>query len=203
MSEPEPTTVAELAEQIIAERGGPQRFSAVQKRLCGTIALALRDPSKVDPTTVTRLLEMLPPRIVPPEAQGHPNRLEVCFVGDYDMQLQAAIDASADDCARVALQHALHRIVALEAERDGLKQAVADLRSILERAHIQSPREGAGFASGRSWLSDSGERENGISDSPTGNAGHGNVVRLRDERHSLRIDTPLDQRYPRGLEPVS
>jgi hypothetical protein len=57
----EPQTVADFAELLIAERGGRDRFNAIQVRIASTIALALRDPSRIEPSVIRDLMSMLPP----------------------------------------------------------------------------------------------------------------------------------------------
>jgi hypothetical protein len=187
----EPTTVREFVAALIAERGGPQHFSQVQKRLCDTIALALRDPSKVDPATVARLLDLLPPRPIPPEVRAPIPT--ICFVDGYQRALEAAIAAAApDDVAATALRSTMVRIGELECERDALLQSVASLRRVVEHGHVP---EG---------MVDALDRNNCTGGLPSGNAGHAaNVVRFRDERHSLAMNTTIDQRYPSGLQPVT
>jgi hypothetical protein len=76
----EPRTAADFVDALIAERGGRDRFNAIQIRLCATIALALRDPSKIEPSVVRDLVAMLPPLAKPyvPSVQ----KLEIEFVGE-------------------------------------------------------------------------------------------------------------------------
>jgi hypothetical protein len=60
-------TAGDLCDAIIAERGGEAAFSVVQKRIAIALAHALATPSKVDPGTVTKMLEQLPPVVVVPQ----------------------------------------------------------------------------------------------------------------------------------------
>jgi hypothetical protein len=75
-------TVNDFVDELVRERGGRERFNAVQLRLCATIALALRDPQKIEPSVVRDLVAMLPPLTKPtaPTVQ----KLEIEFVGEPD-----------------------------------------------------------------------------------------------------------------------
>jgi hypothetical protein len=157
--------------------------------LCSTVALALRDPQKIDPATVSRLIELLPPPLVP---EAHKvQALTVRFVGavdSFENQLRDVLsDCQPHLASDIVIAELGARIAALEAERDGLRRD-------LERARFEGAS--ATFS------------PNGLTGSlPNGNGSHAdNVVRLprdRDERHSLAMTTTIDQRYPRGLDPVS
>jgi hypothetical protein len=54
-------TPQDLHDQIVAERGGPERFTAVQSRLVFALVTALAKPADIDPSTVAKLLSQLPP----------------------------------------------------------------------------------------------------------------------------------------------
>jgi hypothetical protein len=179
-------TAQELFLDIIRSRGGAARFTPEQVRLAHALTSVLaRKPVDIDPLLAARLADMLPRPLPPPP--GETWVPEIVFHDGYAMQLQRAIDASPDDVARTALMEAQHRIVALEAERDGLLAAVEDLQR--------------GQAAG--GMSDAPDENKRAGELGGGNGGHSNVVPLRDERHSLAVSKSLDQRYPSGLDPVS
>src|SRR6516165_3132584 len=97
----EPRTAADFVEALIAERGGRERFNAIQIRLCATIALALRDPSRIEPSVVRDLVAMLPPLAKPyvPSVQ----KLEIEFVGEpsvVEKALHERIDELERDLAK-------------------------------------------------------------------------------------------------------
>jgi hypothetical protein len=182
----EPRTVKEFVEALIAERGGRDRFSAVQVRLCHTIAWGLRDPSKVDPSTVSRLIDLLPPRVMPPEAKA---AIPAIVLVDG---LAHALEASGLDESD-AVQLMRDRIAELEREIVVLKQAAIKppvSENIAPTATVVAARA-----------------------IPEGRA---NVVPLhRDVPHdpsfdasnrgngSCAINMPLEQRYPLShLDPV-
>jgi hypothetical protein len=188
----EPRTVADFVGALIAERGGRACFSTVQVRICHTVALALRDPQKVDPATVSRLIDLLPPRPIPPEQRAPIP--ELVFCDHYSLQLERVIDACPDDDpARAALVEAQARVVALENENTALHHSVQALRDRVERDHVP---EGV----------DTRQRKNRMGDSPNGNATHANVVPIHPihgSPHSLTVERPLEQRYPlKHLDPV-
>jgi hypothetical protein len=184
MSEPEPTTVNDLAHQIIEERGGA--FSAVEQRIAYALAVALRNPSSIDPQTVARLSDLLPARFVPPEQR--PAIPEVVWTDGFAVQLERAIDASPDDAAASALRVAKARIEQLENENAALRVSMQSLRRVAERGFVP---EG---------MVDTRDRNDRTGDSPSAFGGHA----ARDERHSLTVSQPLERRYPLGfLHPVS
>jgi hypothetical protein len=169
-----------------------------QLRLTHALVVALAKPADIDPMLVERLVALLPPLVLSPKG---PAFLEVRFVGgsdsNFDERLRELLSECQPHLAADATIAALgSRISELEAERDGLKKVVADLQA--ERARVE-PMPDSRFDIAR------------MGDAPQGNGGHANVVPLRerqwpgqrDERHSLAVSTPLDLRYPRGLDPVS
>jgi hypothetical protein len=95
----EPRTVAEFVDELIAERGGRERFNAIQIRLCATIALALRDPAKIEASVVRDLVQMLPSLTKPTEPRVQ--KLEIEFVGEPTVVGRALREEIAD------LQHQL------------------------------------------------------------------------------------------------
>jgi hypothetical protein len=189
----EPRTVADFVEALIAERGGRACFSAVQVRICHTVALALRDPSKVDPSVVSRLIDLLPPRVVPPEAQ--PQVEPVVFLDAFDCKLEALLQAYAPDLLRDTVMTELAtRVADLENENTALHLCVTQLRNDLAHARVEA-------------VSDTFSPDSRTSGHGNGSGRHasGNVVRLsrvRDETHSLAMNSTIDDRYPRGLEPA-
>jgi hypothetical protein len=136
----EPRTVADFVEALIAERGGRDRFSAVQVRLCHTIALALRDPQKVDPSTVSRLIDLLPPRVVPVERRMIP---AIEFVDHFDIKLKRLLKEHAPDLLHDEMVAALaDRIKDLES--DGRHDLTQRERDALDLAWTLDELETAG-----------------------------------------------------------
>jgi hypothetical protein len=133
----EPRTTEEFVDALIAERGGRDRFSAVQVRIAHAVATALRDPAEIDPGIVSRLLDLLPPRAFVPDPVkpvGH-----IVFTDGFSHELGRAIDAckADDDVGRLALTMAEARIRELEAEAKAKDTTIADLRRDLEQAHAR------------------------------------------------------------------
>jgi hypothetical protein len=131
----EPRTVSEFVDELIAERGGRERFTAVQLRLCNTLALALRDPMKIDPSTVRDLVAMLPP-LARPTAPVH--ALQITFVDQFDGKLERLLEKLQPDYVTPALVEELAgRITELE----GLNKALSQQAEQLRRGLSQSPAD--------------------------------------------------------------
>jgi hypothetical protein len=64
----EPQTTRELYDDIIARRGGAERFSPEQLRLVHALVIALAKPAETDPLLVERLLDLLPKPVSAPES---------------------------------------------------------------------------------------------------------------------------------------
>jgi hypothetical protein len=64
----EPQTTRELYDDIIARRGGAERFSPEQLRLVHALVIALAKPAETDPLLVERLLDLLPKPVSVPES---------------------------------------------------------------------------------------------------------------------------------------
>jgi hypothetical protein len=191
-----PITVNEFADLLIAERGGRDRFSAVQIRVAAAVAVALRDPSQIDPAMVSKLIDLLPARIAPPEARVSN---EVIFVDGFSYELKRAINACKpdDDVGRVALTMAHDRIAELEGENEGLRKVKDDcMRELSDmRRRLSDLTSGPALVSPPfdpptpAWHS-------GLPASEYTPHPQRALPRPNDERHSLAVTGTLGERYP-------
>jgi hypothetical protein len=137
----EPRTTDEFIDALIAERGGRSAFSNVQVRIAHAVAVALRDPATIEPGVVSRLLDLLPPRMFVPDKQVPVGKL--LFVDHFSFELERAINACKpdDDVGRVALAMAEARIGELEGENKGKDEKIdlleRELRRIIEASRPQ------------------------------------------------------------------
>jgi hypothetical protein len=87
-------TAGDLCDAIIAERGGDAAFSVVQKRIAIALAHALATPSKVDPGTVTKMLDQLPPvTVVPQTLLQSVQEIDVAGLSDVELTVLTEIVA--------------------------------------------------------------------------------------------------------------
>jgi hypothetical protein len=192
----EPRTTEAFVDALIAERGGRDRFSAVQVRIAHAVATALRDPAEIDPGAVSRLIDLLPPRVFTPDPAVP--IATIVFVDGFSHELERAINACKpdDDVGRMALQMANDRIAELEGENKTLRAAVDDYKR--ENEARVSPLRSVPPIEGTVTLDRGEYTPCPMTPSKT------YAPRQISDAHSLAVNVPLEQRYPLAhLDPVT
>jgi hypothetical protein len=185
VSEPEPTTVADLVGQIIAERGGRDRFSAVQARIAHALAGALRDPSNIDAQLVAKLSDLLPAPRLPVEKMIIPS---ITFVDGEMRVLERALGrAKSKDRAHVALAHAKDRLGKLKSENERLRRQLDD---------SQRRWEASGVVFESAGVFDARQHTKRIQSHANGNAGHVDNVDNSTRNTGYAVSRSLEERYP-------
>jgi hypothetical protein len=119
-------TTRDLTDAIIAERGGEQNFSAVQRRVAMALSAALAHPDKVDPSAVAKLVDQLPPL-------SHSRSNDA----DVDAMLKSVVDARGDLTSE---QTAIARALATALCADSLDMPLIErLSAMLPTPHTKGP----------------------------------------------------------------
>ena len=190
------TTFRELRDDIVAKRGGIERFDGVQQRILDALVSELaKKPHEIDVEVVQNLMSLLPrPVAPPPEKAWIP---EIVFVDSFDLKLRGLLSECQPHLASDMTINALGAHVSeLEAENEGLRASLAQLQGDLEQLRSAEVKEAIRSAAGHWDASQPDGRVRGLGD---GNGGHGNnVVRMpiHNSAHSLTVQHDLIGRYP-------
>jgi hypothetical protein len=203
-------TTKDLTDAIIAERGGEQAFSAVQRRVAMALSAALANPKDVDPAAIAKLVDQLPPIV------SGTGRFDVDDLSDAELTfLKALYDRHPKLAPPLDKDSFEAKLLAAQTETEYWRSECESLTARLGyrensevAAHRVAEAERAAFSAGYEAGKAAAvpmvgtddrvvhapvEPENGLSENPILPS---NVRPIRPS--GLEVTTSLSQRYPFG-----